>query len=296
MARRKRNVIAQMFIGLFLALAWIGKAIWYVIKGITLAAWWLVKKIAESIERLGKRKQAKHVLEDAAKETPAPAKTERGGQKHKPESTPLEAVETAAGDFGRFDSRLNETSMIVLIAGKRGSGKSALGFRILENAHATSERPAYALGVKASVLPSWISSVDDVEQVSNQGMVLVDEGALSFSSRESMSKKNKELGKLLAIARHKDLTLLLVTQNTGMIDKNVLNLCDTVILKEGSLLQQKMERDAMKELYSKAGKAIKALPSEDRTAHAYIVSDDFEGLVRVALPSFWSSKVSKSRA
>ena len=66
-----------------------------------------------------------------------------------------------------------------------------------------------------------------------------------------MSKQNKELADLLAIARHKDLTLILVTQNTGMIDKNVLNLTDAVLVKEGSLLQQKMERSVMKEFYER---------------------------------------------
>ena len=73
-----------------------------------------------------------------------------------------------------------------------------------------------------------------MEDAKNGGVVLVDEGAVEFSSRKSMSKANKELGSLLAIARHKDLSLILVTQNTGMLDKNVMNLCDSIILKEGS--------------------------------------------------------------
>jgi hypothetical protein len=145
-------------------------------------------------------------------------------------------------------------------------------------------------------LPKWITAIDDVDTVENGSVVLVDEGAVAFSSRESMTGKNKELGKLLAVARHKDLTLILVTQNTGMIDKNVLNLCDTVILKEGSLLQTQMERDAMKEMYKKAADALKKLPAAERQKHAYIIDSDYEGLVSAPLPSFWSEKVSKSRA
>src|SRR3989344_9672343 len=139
--------------------------------------------------------------------------------------------------FTAVADSLYAKSQIALIFGKRGSGKSTLGFRIMENAHALKERPCFVLGVKQSVLPSWISEVSDIEQTKNGGIVLVDEGAIAFSARQSMKKSNVELGKLLAVARHKDLTVLFITQNTGMIDKNVLNLTDIIIAKEGSLLQ-----------------------------------------------------------
>ena len=130
----------------------------------------------------------------------------------------------------------------------------------------------------------------------NKGVVLVDEGAVDFGSRSSMSKKNKDLSELLAIARHKDMTLIFITQNTGMMDKNILNLCDAIVLKEGSLLQEKMERSAMKDLYVTANKALAKIPSKERKAHCYVFDADFEGLIETSLPSFWSSKVSKSRA
>ncbi len=111
-----------------------------------------------------------------------------------------------------------------------------------------------------------------------------------------MSKKNKQLGQLLAVARHKDLTLVLITQNTGMIDKNVLNLCDTILLKEGSLLQEKMERSVMKDIYQAANKALAQIPSEERQSHVYVFDNDFEGVCKITLPSFWSSNVSKNQA
>jgi len=210
--------------------------------------------------------------------------------------TPLEPVVTLKGDFERFANRMRTSSTIIMVAGKRGSGKSALGFRILENLNAKAQRPAYVLGVHQSILPDWIRAVEDLDEVHNGGVVLVDEGAISFSSRESMNKKNKELGKLLAIARHKDLTLILVTQNTGMIDKNVLNLCDTILLKEGSLLQKKMERGVMRDIYDSADSQMAKILPEERQKHVYIFDSDFEGVCKIALPSFWSVKISKNQA
>lgn len=313
---KKKNLVGRVLIRFFMIIGWIFKALWYIVRGIGQALWWLVRKTADGIRALlGKKKAddrsstsssgSSHARADKHAHGHADSHTDDAETHAAPESghvkkeavlAPLTARSSASGDFKAFNERLGTASLIILIAGKRGSGKSALGFRILENVHAASKRPAAALGVRAAVLPTWISAIDDVEDVENGAVVLVDEGAVAFSSRESMSGKNKELGKLLAIARHKDLTLILITQNTGMIDKNVLNLCDTVILKEGSLLQQQMERDAMKEMYRKAGAAIKKVPAAERQKHAYIIDSDFEGLVSVPLPSFWNEKVSKSRA
>jgi hypothetical protein len=292
---KRRNIIARILIGIFRLIGWIFKGLWYVVRGIGQAIWWLLSAMGRGIASLFGRKSAgtKRSVQEAAQEA---HHAEAGHVRHQAEFMPLVATTSVSGDFAAFEERLRKASMIILIAGKRGSGKSALGFRLLENVHAQGKRPAAALGVRAAVLPKWITAIDDVDTVENGSVVLVDEGAVAFSSRESMTGKNKELGKLLAVARHKDLTLILVTQNTGMIDKNVLNLCDTVILKEGSLLQTQMERDAMKEMYKKAADALKKLPAAERQKHAYIIDSDYEGLVSAPLPSFWSEKVSKSRA
>ena len=205
---------------------------------------------------------------------------------------PLETVE---GDYQKFVDSLHQRSLIVLIFGKRGSGKSTLGFRLLENLH-TQGKPCFVLGVRQELVPRWIKEIESLEEVTNKGVVLVDEGAIAFSARQSMRKENIELGKLLAIARHRDLTLILVTQNTSMIDKSVLNLADVILAKEGSLLQKQMERTAIRNFVTKADALIKKRPSEERVKLVYVFSDDFEGLCEADMPSFWSQKISKSHS
>lgn len=212
----------------------------------------------------------------------------------KPFYEPLEAVNTAAGSFSDFSQSLKSRSQIVLIFGKRGSGKSTLGFKLMENIAAKSNRPAFVIGVSQELLPDWITEVSSLTEVDNNGIVLVDEGALEFSSRESMRGKNVSLGKLLATARHKDLSLFFITQNTGMIDKGVLNLTDMVLAKEGSLLQKQMERPVIKNFVENADTAIKQFPKNERVKYCYIFTDDFEGLCKIPQPSFWSEDVSKS--
>lgn len=282
MARRK-SLTASIFTGIGKGISWIVvnifKAIWYLIVGLFKGAKAATKSTVSAA------KQAHHDAKIKAEQPKTPAVYDS-----------LIASTTIKGNVDSFERRLLNESLILAVAGRRGSGKSVLGFRMMENIHAKTQRPCFALGVKQSVLPVWIATIDEINQVSNRGVVLVDEGAISFGSRESMSKKNRGLGELLAIARHKDLTLIFITQNTGMIDKNVLNLCDVVVLKEGSLLQEKMERSVMKDLYQTANDALSKIPAEERKPYCYVFDSDFEGVVQASLPSFWSSKVSKNQA
>ena len=203
----------------------------------------------------------------------------------------LQLVEKEQGELPAFVDRLQKTSLILLIIGKRGSGKTALGFKFLEIL--SGKRKAYFLG-KAK-LPSWITSVESIEELKNNSLFLVDEAALAFSARESMKESNKYLGKLMAVARHKNLTLILITQNSAMMDLNILRLADTLLFKEPSLLQARFERKALGDLFQKADKRFRKIKG-DKKKYVYVLDDEFEGLLSFELPSFWSDALSKSYA
>ncbi len=272
----KKSFLFQTIKDTFIGVFWIFKILILILIKILEFIGLAAKKVHGS----AKSANASHQIKKSQPKTPA----------HYNE---IKALSEVKGSSSGFNQHLEKESKIIAIAGKRGSGKSALGFRLMENINAKG-RPCFVLGVKQAVLPIWIKTIEDINEVANNGVVLVDEGAISFGSRNSMSKQNKQLAELLAIARHKDLSLIFITQNTGMIDKNILNLCDTIILKEGSLLQEKMERSAMKDLYTTANQAFTT--ATDKKACFYIFDDQFEGLASFVLPSFWSAGVSKSRA
>lgn len=204
----------------------------------------------------------------------------------------LHLIKTEQGKFEDLKNRLKQSSLIILIIGKRGSGKTALGFKLLEVL--AGKRKAFYLG-KAK-LPWWITQVDEIEKIKNNSLVLVDEAALAFSAREAMSKTNKFLGKLMAIARHKNLTLIIVTQNSAMLDLNILRLADTLLFKEPSLLQAKFERKAIGDLFKKAEHAFHQIKEKEKKKYVYIIDDEFEGLASFSLPEFWSEEISKSYA
>lgn len=209
---------------------------------------------------------------------------------------PFEIAHTDKGHHGLFLDRMYEQSTIVLVVGRRGSGKTALGMRVLEAFDYKSERSCYAIGYDSAKLPLWIRKADSALDIPSNSVALVDEGAVIYSSRDSHKAANKAISKLMAVARHKNLSLILITQNSAMIDVNVLRLADTLIIKKPSLMQTNFERREMKKLFDKALPHFKGLKGIDNKKGFYVIDDEFEGFMKAGLPDFWNDKISKSFA
>jgi hypothetical protein len=90
--------------------------------------------------------------------------------------------------------------------------------RILENVASRGNRRVCAMGFAASSLPLWITPVLSVEEVPNGSFVLFDEGGITFSSRSSGSSANKILSSFLLVSRHKDLSILFISQNSANLE------------------------------------------------------------------------------
>jgi len=204
-----------------------------------------------------------------------------------PKYNSLKEIKKIKGDSSKFESHLLEKeSAIGIILGARGSGKSAVGMKLLENFKAQSKKSVYAMGFKEKDLPDWISVVDNIADIKNDSVVLIDEGGISFSSRKAMSNANKLLSELLMIARHKNLSVLFITQNSANLEINALRQADFLILKPSSLLQKDFERKIIKDIYKSVQKDFNKL--KDKKGLAYVHSDKFRGFVANQLPSFWS--------
>lgn len=215
-----------------------------------------------------------------------------GKEEEKQPYVPFQVEKTEKGSYEPFYDKLKRSSLILLIIGKRGSGKTSLGMKFLEFFNKETRKKCYTLGYEGTRLPWWIRKVNTIEEIPNNSIALFDEGAILFSARESMKNINKELGKVMAIARHKNLTLVLVTQNSAMIDLNVLRLADILLFKEPSLLQSKFERKELRNMYEKIKPKFEGL--DERRAYFYVWDDEFQGILKYSLPSFWSEKISTS--
>jgi len=208
-------------------------------------------------------------------------------------SVPLEQLSSTTGSIAAFEEKIySAKSTIGLVLGARGSGKSALGMRVLENVAFKKTRPVYAMGFEQSALPAWIVCTQELADIPNGAFVLVDEGGIAFSSRQAMSNANKLLSSLILIARHKDLSVLFISQNSANLEINAIRQADYLLLRKPSLLQMDFERKKIGEIYGGIAAGFDNLPEKGQYA-TYVYSDEFKGFAANQLPSFWSQKASK---
>jgi hypothetical protein len=125
-------------------------------------------------------------------------------------------------------------SKIMYIVGARDSGKTCFSFWLAEKIH--EQRPKMGIAyvgirINKEALPKWCKNFDSINDVPNGWLIILDELAVSYNARDHASVENKTLGQLLAIARHKDLSVLAITQDPNMGEINVWRLKDMVVYK-----------------------------------------------------------------
>ena len=106
-----------------------------------------------------------------------------------------------------------------------------------------------------------------------------------------MSNANKLLSELILISRHKNLSILFISQNSSNLDVNILRQADFLVLKSSSLLQKDFERKIIQKIYDATEKDFEKF--RDKKGLTYIYGNLFRGFVTNPLPSFWGEKISK---
>ncbi len=286
MGRKKKRGFARR------ALGTAGKYSWLGVKAAAKAGWAGAKLGFKGAKWLGRKSV------EAAKKTSASVYASAARSKQPAEFNALREVESASGSIEDFEDFLYENkSSIGIVIGARGSGKSVLGMRVLENA-ASKGRNVAAIGFDEAALPTWIKVVKASEfaSVANGSFLLVDEGGVSFSSRDSMSNANKLLSDLLFVSRHKDLSVLFISQNSASLEVNALRQADYLLFKKPSLLQRDFERKRVNEIYDAASAGFKKHGAAHGKKLFYCYADAFVGFAANEAPSFWSERASKSFA
>lgn len=255
-------------------LKYIWKTLWFIIK----VPYFVIKGIYILIKKINS-KTNEIVIKKVRKSMTA-------------EYSELKLLNKLKGDNKKWENKLiTSDSQIGIILGARGTGKSAFGIKLMENIYAKKKSKCFAMGFRENDLPVWIESVNDVSQIKPDSYVLIDEGGILFSSRESMSSANKILSDLLLIARHKNLTILFISQNSSNLEINAIRQADFLALKPNSLLQKDFERRKIKEIYDEVSSLFDKY--KDDKGLTYIYSSEFRGFISNPLPSFWTKNLSK---
>lgn len=184
---------------------------------------------------------------------------------------------------------------MVLILGKRGSGKSALGYRLLELFRYVAD--IYVVGIPEEarkLLPEWIGIVPSLEDLPAKCIALVDEAYLPYHARGSMTAKSKAMSQALNLSRQKEQTIIFISQDAGQIDKNILGSANVLVFKELGMLQLEFDRPQLTKLATQAKQALDSVQgNKQRWSFVYAPDADFRGLMENELPSFWKPRLSR---
>jgi len=156
---------------------------------------------------------------------------------------------------------------IVLILGKRGSGKSALGYKLLEYSRYTATPYVVALPSEArKLLPDWIGMAARLEDIPPKAVVLVDEANISYHARSSMAAKAKAMSQLVNLSRQREQTLVFVSQEARQLDKNIASSANVIILKDLGIFQVEFDRREFNKIATEARQAFSTITGDCKSS------------------------------
>lgn len=187
----------------------------------------------------------------------------------------------------------------ILVLGRRGKGKSALCYWLLELISKKYGLEAFVLGLpkeKRDLLPDTITPLDIIEDLPEGACILIDEASLRFYAKSYNTTEAKLMDQIVSVSRQKGQVLIFATHTARKFQATLLLDMDALIFKEPSLLHSKMERQETKDLTRVAREHFAKINEEDRVKYAYVVSENYEGMLKNPLVSWWSEDLSEAWA
>ncbi len=182
-----------------------------------------------------------------------------------------------------------------LILGGRGSGKTALGFRMLE-LYKDHQSDKYVVGGPRSAVPlfpKWIKYVDSIFTLPDNSVALIDEAHLRLGPHISEADR-RELASMLALTRQRRQTLFIISQQARTISREIAAAVDILIIKSLRQNQVKFDRREFTDALEKAEQAFGTIFG-DRKPYSFVYSpeDRLNHLMRSELPEFRSERLSR---
>ncbi|MHC1597426.1 MAG: hypothetical protein ACXQT3_03820 [Methermicoccaceae archaeon] len=205
---------------------------------------------------------------------------------------------------------------VALILGERGGGKTALGHLLLELFSEHEKKPAYIIGFpmhKRHLLPDWITPLDEL-YFPDDSVVLLHEAHFYLHARRSMEAGHLEIDKLTTVSRHKNVSIIVETQQSFRLDRNTVAEVDAIIFRVPELMQERFERPEVRWLSQMAKEAFKPFVEEytvkkgkkvvgryrrmlpEAKKHAFVYGKNYVGMYphEIPLPTYWNEEISKA--
>ena len=186
---------------------------------------------------------------------------------------------------------------IIVIVGHRGSGKTALAFRIVELMRYRAS--PYVLGLPANaakLLPEWIGLIDDLESIATNSVIYIPESYRLFHARAAQTRQNRLLADLVNLSRQRRQTLIFDIQNPAHLDRNILSETDILLIKEPGPFTSGFDRPQWRRFMDGARSTFAILDKRSRRRSVWVFAphSGIEGrILQNELPSFWSERLSR---
>jgi len=189
---------------------------------------------------------------------------------------------------------------VIVVMGRRGSGKTALAMWVMEEYHRT--RGVGGAVFKApkamrALLPSWVETPSQLSRLPTDSVIVIDEAQQVANARRSSSTENLDLAQCVALSRQRNQLIFLISHHSRKLDMLDLMDASRVIWKQPTAGQVMFERTELKPFCQRAVKKFAEKKGNPQKL-AYVM--DFEsltfGFVNAKMPSFWSDGLSTGMA
>jgi len=187
---------------------------------------------------------------------------------------------------------------VILIMGRRGSGKSGLAHEIMAQVHARRKMGGALLlpsiGKKPR-LPAWIKVVSSTKQLPVKSVCVIDEAAQVAHARRSQSAQAIEIDNLVSISRQRQQLIVLVSHHARKLDLNLIHDADKILWKEPTEAHALFERDELQVFTRKALEffgAIKGTKARQRATYVMDLHHLQFCWFNNGLASWWTEDVS----
>ena len=195
-------------------------------------------------------------------------------------------------------SKIADHPAVYLILGDVGEGKTVCACSIIDEFHKDRKSlKIYMIDRKevVNLYPKWFRYADPKKpRLSKNSVIFLDDAHLHHYARDWFGGKAKRIDWIARERRQSGNTIIYTTQQSRVLDINLISMASCIIFKRPSKLQLEVERKEIKKMYQIADKALK----EENYAinKAYVVSNQYEGIVTVKKPKWFTDKMSKAHS
>jgi hypothetical protein len=192
-----------------------------------------------------------------------------------------------------WKTQIGEHPFFVVIIGDVRQGKTATACSIIDAYKGDATPYVVAQRGVYENYPDFFKRIDPGSTfVPNDAIYFTDDAHLFAHARDWMRGTSRHWEILAKERHHLNTSFILTTQQSSVVDRNLLNNISALIIKKPSFTQARFDRGEIRGFIGKADRALEV----DDVDKAYIVSNESreEGVITgIKLPSWFSDDISK---